>query len=286
MSTDTITTEADARTAEMIEKIGKLLAQANSAAAIGNNTEANAFTEKAFRLMAKYDITAAQITNTTGEVKDELIVWDYQITGEFAIDQSTLFFDVVNGVGAKALRYRKRVPGTRQTYTYTMRVWGFESQTKRIEFLFKALLPQMLQGSASAAATVTWEPKRSYRKTWMEGFGSAIAGRLVRARSAAVKEANEEARLIRARSAALGEDNEEQVAPGTLAELVLADKKAKVKSFFDQANTKIGRNGKVVNKYTTTKRTLTGTGHGAGYRAGQSASFGDNTLSGRLTIGA
>lgn len=269
MTTETITTEADAKTAEMIEKISKLLAQANSAAASGNTEEAYAFTEKAFKLMAKYDIKATQITNTTGEVKDELIVWDYQITGEFAIDQTTLFFDVTNGVGARALRYRKRVPGTRQTYTYTMRVWGFESQTKRIKFLFEALLPQMLVGSAAAAAIVTWESKRSYRKTWMEGFGSAIAGRLVRARRAAVQEANEE-----------------QAGSGTSAELVLADKKVKVQSFFDEANTRISAKGRKVKTYTNSSRKLSGSGHGAGYRAGQSASFGDNTLGGgRLALG-
>ncbi len=264
----TITTEADAKTAEMIDKIGKLLAKANSAAAAGNNSEADAYTEKAFGLMAKYDISAAQITNTTGEIKDELTVWDYEITGEFAIDQTTLFFDVVSGVGAKALRYRKRVPGTRQTYVYTMRVWGLQSQTERIKFLFEALLPQMLMGSAAAAATVTWEPKRSYRKTWMEGFGSAISGRLIRARHVAVREANEEV-----------------PGSGTSAELVLADKKAKVKNFFDEANTRVV-NGRKVRTYTTTKRKLAGTGHGAGYRAGQTASFGDNHITGRKTIGA
>jgi hypothetical protein len=266
MTTETITT--DAKTAEMIEKIGKLLAQANSAASVGNTVEADAFTEKAFRLMAKYDIQAAQITNTTGEVKDELIVWDYEIVGEFAIDQTTLFFDVVSGVGARALRYRKRVPGTRQSYTYTMRVWGFESQTKRIKFLFESLLPQMLVGSAAAAAIVTWESKRSYRKTWMEGFGSAIAGRLVKARSAAVQEANEE-----------------EAGSGTSAELVLADKKAKVTSFFDQATTRVTGNGKKVKTYTNSVRKLSGTGRSAGYRAGQSASFGDNTIGGgRLAL--
>lgn len=267
MSTET-TTQADARIAEMIEKIGKLLAQANSAAAVGNTVEADSFTEKAFRLMAKYDIKAAQITNTTGEVKDELIVWDYEITGEFAIDQSTLFFDVTNGVGARALRYRKRVPGTRQSYTYTMRVWGFESQTKRIKFLFEALLPQMLVGSAAAAAIVTWESKRSYRKTWMEGFGSAICGRLVRARNVAVQEANDE-----------------EAGSGTSAELVLADKKAKAKSFFDEANTRITASGKKVRAYTYSNRKLSGTGRSAGYQAGEKASFGDNNIGGgRLAL--
>lgn len=264
MSTDTIT-QADAKIDEMIERIGKLLAQAN---AVAGTPEADAFTEKAFKLMAKYDIQASQITNTTGEVKDELIVWDYQIVGEFAMDQTVLFFDVTNGVGAKALRYSKRVPGTRQTYTYTMRVWGYESQTKRIKFLFESLLPQMLVGSQAAAAIVYWESKRSYRKTWMQGFGSAIASRLFRARHAAVQEANEQ-----------------EAGSGTSAELVLADKKARVKSFFEDANTTI-RNGRKVNKFTSTKRNLSGTGHGAGYEAGRKASFGDNTLgtSGRLSL--
>jgi len=276
MSTETtietiLTTQAQAAIDAMIERIGKLLAMANSAAAVGNNVEADSFTEKAFLLMAKHDISAAQITNTTGEVRDDLIVSDYDIKGEFAMDQTQLFFAVVSGVGAKALRYRVHVRGTRQTYTYLMRVWGYESQIKRIKFLFEALLPQMIQGSGAAAATVTWEPKKSYRKTWMEGFGSAITGRLTKARNAAVQEANEE-----------------QAGSGTSAELVLADKKARVVSFFDKANTKIGRNGKVVKTYTAAKRTLTGTGRGSGYQAGLSASFGDNTLgtSNRLAVGA
>jgi len=265
MITETTATEAEAKIADMIEKISKLLAKANN---VAGTPEADALTEKAFKLMAKYDIQAAQLTNTTGEVKDELIVWDYAITGEFAIDQTTLFFDVVSGIGAKALRYRKRVPGTRQSYTYTMRVWGYESQTKRIKFLFEALLPQMLVGSSSAAAIVTWENKRSYRKSWMEGFGNAIAGRLVRARNVAVQEANEE-----------------QAGSGTSAELVLADKKAKVRNFFDEANTRTLANGKKVNKYTSSSRKLSGTGHGAGYRAGQNASFGDNHIvGGRLAL--
>lgn len=261
------TAKAEDKTAEMINKIGKLLAQANAAAAIGSSAEADTFTEKAFALMARYDITAAQLTNTTGEVKDELIVWDYQISGQFALDQTMLFFSVVYGVGAHALRYRKRIPGSRQRYYYIMRVWGFESQAKRIKFLFEALLPQMLMGSAAAAAVVTWESKRSYRKTWMEGFGSAISGRLARARSEAVREANEE-----------------RAGSGTSAELVLADKQAKVQSFFDEANTTV-INGRRVRTYSKGSRKLSGTGRSAGYVAGQKASFGDNTIGGgRLAL--
>lgn len=270
MSVDT-TTQAESKVAEMIEKIGKLFAKANSAAAAGNTTEADLFTEKAFALMAQYDIKAAQLINTTGEIKDELIVWDYDITGEFAIDQTTLFFDVVRGVGARALRYRNRVPGTRQTYTYLMRVWGFESQTKRIKFLFEALLPQMLVGSAAAAAIVTWEPKRSYRKTWMEGFGSAIASRLVRARNVAIQEANDE-----------------EAGSGTSAALVLADKKIKVQSFFEQATTvRVTASGRVITSYSKgTSRRLSGTGRTAGYQAGEKASLGDNMVGGgRLALG-
>lgn len=269
MSVDTITTEAESKIAEMIERIGKLLAKANASAAAGDNAEADAFTEKAFKLMARYDIKAAQITNTTGEIKDELVVWDYEITGEFSIDQTTLFFDVVRGVGARALRYRKLVRGTRQSYTYTMRVWGFESQTKRIKFLFEALLPQMLVGSAAAAAIVTWESKRSYRKSWMEGFGSAVVVRLVRTRKEAIQEANDE-----------------EAGSGTSAELVLVDKRVKVEDFFEQANTRVAGNGKKVKTYTTgTSRKLSGTGRTAGYQAGQKASFGDNMLGGgRLAL--
>lgn len=256
------------RQAEMIEKISKLLAQANSAAKVGNHTEADAFTEKAFALMAKYDIDAAMIKNATGEVKDELTVEDFLIEGEFGIDKTELFFAITRGVGARALRYRKRVPGTRQTYINTMRVWGYESQIKRIKLLYEFLVPQMISGSASAASIVTWESKRSYRKTWMDGFGSAICGRLQRAQQQAVVEADQE-----------------EAGSGTGAALVLADKNARAKSFFDDANTKTLKNGRKVNKFTTQRRTLSGTGHGAGYEAGKRASLGDNTIGGsRLAL--
>lgn len=261
MNTDTITTEAQVNIDEKIEKIGKLLAQARSAAEVGNTAEADSFTKMAFKLMARYDIDAAQVTNTTGEVKDELIVWDYEIDGEFAMDKTDLFFNVTNGVGSRALRYRILVPYTKQTYTYRMRVWGFQSQAKRIKFLFEALVPQMMVGSAAAAAPVTWEPKKNFRKTWMGGFGEAVQSRLFQARREAVREANEE-----------------QPGSGTSAELVLADKQAKAKSFFDEATTRTLKNGKKVKKYKTQRRSLSGSGRNSGYRAGMSASFGDNTI--------
>jgi hypothetical protein len=234
----------------MIEKVRKLLALAESAAKVGNMAEADAATEFATKLITKFGIDQALLA-AKGEIKDELINKRIKIADDWALDRRSLLFAIVRGLGAKALYLKTKRPGTQQSYSYVMHVFAYESDMARIEFLFEMLQPQMILGAAAAESGTWWENKRSFRKSWMAGFSTAIAERLQRNTKEAATEA------------------------GTGTDIVLFDRSKAVESAYTTRYPKT----------VSTSRNLAGSGRSQGYAAGQRASLGDNQIGGsRLAL--
>lgn len=228
-----------------IRRVRALLNKAGSLAKMGDENsqrEADACNDKASELIAKHRIDQVLLL-MKGEIQDAIVSKRIPLSSVYTQDKKTLFNMIVHALGAQVVFIRRKRPGTEQSYTYTAHVFAYESDLERIEFLFEMLQPQMVLGAA-AAQVPAWENARSFRKSWMHGFASAIKDRLQRTQNEATAEA------------------------GAGTDLVLFDRsKAVEKTYRD-----------FVGKTTNTVRTLAGTGRQQGYAAGQRASLGDNQL--------
>lgn len=231
-----------------VRRVRAILKQAESAAKLGNQAEADTFTEKAVQLMAKYGVDQALLA-ATGEVKDEIINKRFLITSNFAMDKRVLLSRIVTALGARTVIFSNHRQGTYQGKDYVCHVFAFESDMKRIEFLFGLLCEQMIIGAA-AARIPYGENKRSYRKSWMAGFSMAIYHRLERVEVQAVADA------------------------GVGTDLVLFDRRTAVEKAYNTAYPKLGK---------PIARKIGGSGMNDGYVAGQRVSMGDNQIGGSRT---
>lgn len=227
-----------------IRRIRGLLNQAKSAASLGNQDEANAFNEKASALIAKYGVDQANLADK-GQISDPIITKMFSIPTNYAMDQRVLLSWIVRALGCKSAVLRQPRPGTWQSYTYSVHVFAHQSDMDRIGFLFELLAPQMILGAASARCP-SWENARSFRKSWMQGFASAIYNRLQRTQKEAVAEAS----------------------TGTDLVLLKRDKAVEVK--FTQSYPSL----------RSVPRTLQGSGREQGYAAGQRANMGTSVTNG------
>ncbi|HEY6019075.1 MAG TPA: DUF2786 domain-containing protein [Candidatus Paceibacterota bacterium] len=234
----------------MIEKIRKILKKAESAARIGNQEEADSANEMAAKLIAKYGVDQALLASK-GEVQDVLSTLYIELTGNFVADKRTLLFSITEGLGAKSIFIKRRRPGTVQSYSYIAHIFAFESDLRRIEFLYDMLVNQMLVGAA-VAKVPTYESARSYRKSWMYGFADAIRNRLQRNETKAAVEA------------------------GAGTDLVLFDRKTAVEARFEFAYPSKDR--------VSLTRRLSGSGRSDGYAEGQRANLGNNVGGSRRAL--
>lgn len=233
-----------------ISVIKALLKQAESAAKLGNQAEADTYNEKASALIAKYGVDQALLAEK-GQIKDALISRRITIPDNYAMDKRVLLHRIVIALGAKVIFLTIKKPGTAQSYSYVGHVFAFESDMERIQFLFDLLSTQMVLGAAAANVPL-WENARSYRKSWMLGFADAINARLKRH----VKQASTDS--------------------GTGTDLVLFNRSSAVEKAYKTAYPKTHTSG----------RSLQGTGRSDGYAAGQRASLGTNNIGGsRVALG-
>lgn len=278
MSTDTV--EKAKNTDDLAKIIGRIraaLALAEDAAKRGNENEANNANEMAAKLVARHSIDSAMLAES-GEIKDVIVNKFFQIDKNYTIDKRHLLWAIAKGLGAEAIYISTRRSGTRQSYNHKVHVFAYESDMARIEFLYELLSTQMLLGAA-AAHIPSYENKRSYRKSWMEGFSSAIRTRLERnvretaaAEAAEAEEKNSFFKAIEGDDRSWG-DNGEELPAGPSAELVLSSRKQRVNDDYKKAHPKV----------RSISRTLSGSGWSGGYRAGSQASLGGNHLGGSKT---
>ena len=233
-----------------LRRVRGLLKKAESLYSIGDENsvrEAEAANALAAKLISKHGIDQALLADK-GEIKDVIVNKLIPLSAVYQNDKRVLFNSIVHALGAQVIFIRSRRPGTAQSYTLSAHVFAYESDMARIELLFEMLQPQMLLGAA-AAHVPYWENARSFRKSWMSGFISAIHGRLKATKKEATKEA------------------------GTGTDLVLFNREKAVevayKATFDPKHT-----------INSAPRRLAGSGREQGYAAGQKASFGGNNIGG------
>ncbi len=258
-----------------IIKIRKMLKKAEAAAKLGTpegDNEASLANEMAARWITKHSIDQALLVES-GEIQDAIVNKRIPVTEGYAMDKRVLLNAIVMALGCQVVFIRMRRANTRQSYTYTAHIFAYESDMKRIEFLYELLLPQMLLGAA-AAPVPRWETARSYRKSWMNGFTVAIRQRLERTREEAMVEADNA--LTSAEREAIEAKRPKTYGKGsskrsTSTELVLATRDESVHQAYKAAHPKT----------VTSGRSLGGSGHSAGRKAGERASLGENNIGGK-----
>lgn len=177
------------------EKIAKLLRQAED---VAGTPEEAVFHAKAFELMAKYGIEEAQVDAAKQglDVSDlrDAIKWTVRIQGSYASAQMLLLHNLALALHSKTV-YVKSYDGT-----YSMFVYGVPTHIERIKVLWEILQPQMMRLVKTIRPdydlstlkrrynyqTHEFETYRSsgsgklksYRRSWIAGFGSAVGDRL------------------------------------------------------------------------------------------------------------
>lgn len=227
--------EAAGAPASKLELVRKLLAKAEST---DSAPEAEALNERAADLIAQYGIDRAMLAadGTQGDaIVDEWIITDRP----FAEEMTTLLASVAYPLRAK-VRYIKRwnaqsgpkakggVP--RGGWDYGLRVFAYESDLARVKMLYVSLRNQALAGASQIKGEQRFgQDQKAHRQSYLEGFTSAIYGRLAKAEREA-RQARE-AEIEAQRDVALLEGR----TSGPSVELVLADRSKAVEIAMDLA---------------------------------------------------
>ena len=176
-------------------KVAKLLRRAED---VAGTPEEAAFQAKAFELMAKYGIDQATVEAArrgldVSELPDA-IQWAVRIEGKYAQAQLTLLHNLALALHSKSV-YTKTRAGELHMFVY-----GVPRHIERIQFLWGLLQPQMMRlvekvrpdydyrGTKRRYNYDTHEFEtycssgaghlKSYRRSWIAGFGSAVGDRL------------------------------------------------------------------------------------------------------------
>jgi hypothetical protein len=242
-----------------IDLIAQLLAKAEST----TPEEAEALTEAAEKMMAKYMIDQATIDARRakkGEASEKVIQIQIQFTGAYRGELLNLASRVTNSLGT--LRMLQSTTWNKGK-TFVAYIIGFESDVAQAKLLIESLEVQ-----AAIAVRAWWkENKDSYsflstyeqekeRRSFVHGFGSGAGDRIWKNRNQIVEEAT----------------------AGTA--LVLVSRKDKVNDWVDEqyAGTLKSSRGR--------NATGGGAAGGAGFRAGQNANTGERAVSQGRGIGA
>lgn len=190
------------------DKVAKLLRQAED---VAGTPEEAVFQAKAFELMAKYGIDQASVEATkqgldTSDLRDA-IQWIVKIEGKYAQAQMLLLHNLAQALHSKTVysqgRYGDKV--------LRMYVYGVPTHIERIQALWSILQPQMMRLVETVRpsydptrlkrrynyATHEFETYRSsgagevksYRRSWIAGFGQAVGDRLREQENKAVESA-------------------------------------------------------------------------------------------------
>jgi hypothetical protein len=237
----------------ILSKVRKLLALAEDPAATAH--EAETYTAKATQLIADYGIDQALLARSdpaTDPVGDRVLTLD----APYAADKVDLLATIAHRLRCATVRRTSHRDGTKKL---SLHLFGHTSDLERVEILFTSLL---LQSATALARTPVppYEHKAAFRRSWLAGFRMAVGRRLAAAESRAEASAAERFR-----------------ASGTSSALVLADRTAEVVTAMEAAYPDLG---------TARPRTLSGSGTGLGWAAGQRADLGASRLGGtRRSLG-
>jgi hypothetical protein len=228
--------------ARTLAKVQALLAQAEHPNTTA--TEAEAFSARAAEIMLKHSIDMAMLS-TVGGQQDAPECRNVVLQAPYVKQKAIILNAICRPQGVQVIMLDKT----------TVAIVGFPSDLDGVEMLFASLLVQAGR-DVLRAVVPSREDTAAYRRSWMLGFASAVGHRVEERMNSARREANE--------------------SHGSGTELVLADRKAQVSSYFRQQF-----------PHTRADRTRTsGSGRESGYAAGNRADLGSRKVgSGRAQIG-
>lgn len=230
----------------ILDKVRKLLAKAEDPAC--TRAEAEAFTDKAAELIAKYGVDSALLAAadpTSDPVGDRVI----EIPAPYAVDKCALLSGVAGALRCQSVR---RQGWADDRKTFSMHLFGHHSDLARVDMLFTSLLVQASYALATQPVP-SWEGVAAYRRSWLAGYTHAIVVRLRAAEDRA--------------AAAVSVDRS-----GPSVELVLADRGAQVQRRVTEAYPRA--------RFTGPRR-LAGGGAAHGYAVGQRADLGATRVGAR-----
>ena len=229
----------------ILEKVRKLLAKAEDPGC--TPAEAEALTDKAAQLIAKYGVDRALLAAAAPEI-DPLGDRVIGVGPPYALDKAGLLATVAGALRCRSVRRKEH---TARGSAYAMHLFGFAADLERVELLYTSLLVQ-----ASMALAVVdipeWDSVAAFRRSWLVGFACAVGERL--------RQAEERA------SAA------PRPASGPSVALVLADRSDRVDRRVEEAYPHLR---------ISPARRLMGGGLDSGYAAGQRADLGGPRLAGQ-----
>lgn len=235
--------------AGLLDKVRKLLAKAEAEGV--TPPEAEALTEKAAELMARYGIDRARLGALHPET-DPAASRIIDIANPWAQVRSHLLAGI-----AAALRCHPVLLSTREVAA-RIHLFGYESDLERTDILYTSLLLQM--SSALVHDQLRWAAsppdqrgsRRAWNRSYLLGYCTAVITRVREAEAAARHEAGVE-------------DNK---SGGPSTELVLVSRDAAVKKLMSDA-------------YPVTRKikiTYSGRGYRDGYAKGQTADIGQSRV--------
>ena len=155
----------------ILEKVRKLLAKAEDPGC--TPAEAEALTDKAAQLIAKYGVDRALLAATAPQT-DPLGDLVLDVAPPYALDKAGLLSTVAGALRCRSVRRKTWTPAG---YAYAMHLFGFSSDLERVELLYTSLLVQASLG-LSVAEIPGWDSPAAFRRSWLVGFAYAIGERL------------------------------------------------------------------------------------------------------------
>jgi hypothetical protein len=251
--------------ADKLATIRKLLAKAEGAA---TPAEAEVYTAKAVELAARHGVDAALLAARPGADGIGADGIGADGIGADGIGGSRIAVDDPYSAGkarllgwvASASGCRSVLHGARGGRVEAVTVFGHESDRARVELLYTSLLLQAVGRLVQVRPPDPRESVAAYRRSWLHGFAVEVHRRLVAAHASAVAEHDGR---VRQRGA--------EQAGGRSAALVLADRRQRVDRAYAEAFPRLG---------AARRSVLSGSGFGAGTRAGARADLGRGGLPG------
>lgn len=225
--------------ADKLDTVRKLLAKAEGAA---TPAEAEAYTEKAVQLMARHGIDEA-LLGAADPGRDEIGAVRLGMDDPYSAGKARLLGWVASPFGCRCVLH-----GAWGGRVAAVTVFGHASDRARVELLYTSLLLQATSQLVRLRPPDPGESVAAYRRSWLHGFAVEVHRRLTAAQEAA-------------RAEARGQVG----GSGPSVELVLADRHERVERAYAEAFPRLGR---------ARRSTLSGSGLGAGVRAGSRADLG------------
>lgn len=228
-------------------KIAALLAKAESA----SPEEAEAFTDQAMRLMAKFNIDQSLLDMrraAAGGKPESIIKYTFRFTGTYHRALLYTFEGVAKALGLQA-------SFSRYSNESTLHIYGFESDVAQAKLLIASLQLQLVVALDSWWKTYEYKSwlspmeKFKARRTFMFGFGEGVESRIYASRKSAIAEA-------------------ESTTPG--AGLMLRDRASQLEQYYKSLSV---RTVKVKQEVTDADAYLNG------YESGERADTGEKRLS-------